>query len=384
VRARQLRNAHVALVVAFVVFGALGGNWDARLPALKQRLRLDDGRLGLVILLVTLTATALLPLAGWLTARLGSRGPTALGLLLAGAGITTGAFVRSFATLLPAACVIGAGWGVADVATNAHGVALEQRLERPILSALHAAWSFGLLGGSAIAAGAAAAGLGLRVQFPTVAAAALVVVAVSVPRLLPGTRADVDTAHFALPRGALALPAFLMFCAFFVESATISWAAVFLSGPAGASGAVAAAGLVSFSVTMAATRLVGDRLLTQWGMGGLARRSGAVTCAGIALALATRSPVPALVGFACVGIGTAPIIPALFRVGGTAPGISAGAGIAAVATAGYAGGVANGPAIGFLSRAVGLTGAMALIGAAAAIVALLGPRVEGRTVDSRA
>lgn len=374
--ASRLRNAHVALVVAFVVFGALGGNWDARLPALKHRLRLDNGELGLVILLVTLTATALLPLAGWLTARAGSRGPTALGLFLAGAGITSAAFVPSFATLLPAACVIGAGWGISDVAANAHGVALEQRLERPILSALHAAWSFGLLGGSAIAAGSAAAGVGLRVQFPVVAAAAFVVIAVSVPRLLPGTRAELDTAHFALPRGALALPALLMFCGFFVETGMLSWTAVFLSGPARASGAVAATGLVAFSVTMAITRLYGDRLLARWGMGGLARRSGALTCAGVALALATRSPVPALIGFACVGMGCAPIIPALFRVGGTAPGISAGAGIAAVATAGYAGGVANGPAIGFLARGVGLTGAMALIGVGAAIIALLGPRLE--------
>ena len=44
-----------------------------------------------------------------------------------------------------------------------------------------------------------------------------------------GSPADLDTAHFALPRGALALPAFLMFCAFFVESAAISWTAVFLA-----------------------------------------------------------------------------------------------------------------------------------------------------------
>jgi fucose permease len=378
VGARELRNAYVGLFATFVVFGALGGNWDARLPAIKHRLRLDDGKLGVVILLVTLAATVLLPVAGWLTARLGSRAPSALGLLLAAAGITAGAYVPSFATILPAACVIGAGWGIADVATNAHGVALEERLERPVLSRLHAAWSFGLLLGSAIAAGAAAAAIGLRVQFSVVAAVAVVALAVSVPRLLPGTRADLDTAHFALPRGVLALPAFLMFCAFFAESATISWAAVFLAGPADASGGVAAAGLVAFSVTMALTRLVGDRLLVRWRMSGLARRSGVLTCAGIALALATRSPAPALIGFACVGAGCAPIIPALFRVGGTAPGISSGAGIAAVATAGYAGGVVNGPAIGFFARGVGLTAAMSLIGAAAAIVALLGPRLDSR------
>ena len=83
----------------------------------------------------------------------------------------------------------------------------------------------------------------------------------------------------------------------------------------------------------------------------------------------------ALIGFACVGAGSAPLIPALFRVGGTVPGVAPGAGIAAVATAGYAGGVVNGPAIGFLARGVGLTGALGLVGAAALVIALLGPRL---------
>ncbi len=93
------------------------------------------------------------------------------------------------------------------------------------------------------------------------------------------------------------------------------------------------------------------------------------------LALATRSPVPALAGFALVGAGCAAIVPALFRVAGSASGIASGAGIAAVATAGYTGGVVQGPAIGFLARGVGLTGALGLVALAAALIALLGPRL---------
>ena len=372
---RRLRRAYVAIAAIFVVFGALGGNWDARLPALRQRLALDSGELGVVIFAVTLAATLILPLAGWLSARLGSRGPSALGLVCAGAGISAAAFVPSYATLLPVACLIGAGWGITDVASNAHGVAVEQALGRRILSRLHSAWSFGLLAGSGIAAGAAAAGIGLRMQFPVVAAGAALALVLAAPALLPATGAALDTARFALPRGPLALPALLMFCAFFVEAATISWAAVFLTGPVGTSSALAAGGLVAFAFAMGLVRLVGDTFLERWGIGGLARRSGALSCVGLALALGTRSPVPALIGLGCVGAGSAPIVPALFRLGGTVPGVAAGAGIAAVATAGYAGGVVNGPAIGFLARGVGLTGALSLIGAAALVIALLGPRL---------
>ena len=370
-----MRRAHVALAAVFVVFGALGGNWDARLPAVRHRLSLDSGELGIVLFAILLTATAILPLAGWLTARLGSRGPSVLGLGCAGAGITAAALVPSYATLLPAACVIGAGWGIVDVASNAHGVALEEALGRRVLSGLHSAWSFGLLAGSGIAAGAAAASVGLRVQFPVVAAAAALALAVAAPFLLPATGAAVDVARFALPRGPLALPALVMFCGFFVEAAAVSWAAVFLTGPVGTSSALAAGGVAAFSLAMGLVRLVGDRLLERWGIGGLCLRSGVLTCLGLAVTLGTRSPAPALVGFACVGAGSAPVVPALFRVGGTVPGVAPGAGIAAVATAGYAGGVVNGPAIGFLARGVGLTGALGLIAAAALVIALAGPRL---------
>ena len=374
--ARRLRAAHIALAVIFVGFGAVDGTWAARLPALKTRLGLDSGQLGLVIFCVSISATLLLPVAGWLSSRAGSRGPSGVGLLLAGGALAAAAFAPGFGALVPAACVIGAGFGIVDVAANAHGVALEERLRRPVLSALHGAWSVGLLAGSAIAAGAAAAGAGPRLQFPLVAAGVLAIAIVFVPRLLPGTAADVGSAHFAFPRGALALPAFLTFCSMFVESAAMNWSAVFLSGPAGASAAVAACGVVAFAVAMALARLFGDRLTLRWGVAGLSRRGGALTCAGIALALATRSPAPGLLGFALVGAGCAAIVPALFRVAAAAPGVSAGAGIAAVATAGYTGGVVNGPAIGFLAQAIGLTGALSLIGVAAALIALLGPRLQ--------
>jgi fucose permease len=330
-----------------------------------------------VLFAVSLTATVSLPLAGWLAARRGSRGPTGLGLLLAAGGLTLAAFSPSLAVLIPAACVLGAGIGILDVGANAHGVAVEHRLGRPVLSALHGAWSFGLLGGSGIAAIAAAAGLGPRLVFPAVAVGAVALAALVVPKMLPGAEdAAVDTARFALPRGALALPALLTFCCMFVETSTINWAAVFLSGPAHTSAAVAAGGVVAFAVAMAFARLVGDRFVTRWGVGGLARTGGLLTFAGMLLVLATRSPVPSLVGFACVGAGCAALVPALFRIAAAAPGISSGAGIAAVATAGYTGGVVNGPSIGFLARGVGLTGALGLVAAAGLVIALLGPRLQ--------
>jgi fucose permease len=371
----RLRSAHAALAGGFVILGFLDGAWVARLPAVKHEFGLDTGRLGIVIFTSSLAATLVLPFAGWLSSRHGSRVPVGIGLWAMAAAVGTAAFAPSLGPLLLVMCVLGSGIGIADVAANAHGVELERRLQRPVLSPLHAAWSFGLLAGSAVSAVAAAFGIGIRVQLPVVAAASAIVVLAVVLRLLPRTAADVDTAHFALPRGALALPALLMFCAFFVEVAAMDWSAVFLSGPAGASSAVAAAAVVAYAAAMGVARLFGDRLMLRWGIGGLARRSGLLSCAGMALTLGTRAPATSIVGFALVGVGCAAVVPALFRVGGSVPGIAQGAGVAAVATAGYVGAMLNGPAIGFLARGAGLTAALGLVILAAATVALLGPRL---------
>src|SRR5262249_16565612 len=163
-----------------------------------------------------------------------SRLPIAAGIVIIGIGLACAGLAPSFATLLPAAALLGVGTGVLDVGANAHGVAVEGRIERPVLSSLPGFWSIGLLTGSAIPRGAGALEVSPRLHFPLIALAVVLVGLACVPQLLRGTR-SVDAAHFALPRGALALPAFLTFCSFFLESATMSWTAVFLAGPVGAS-----------------------------------------------------------------------------------------------------------------------------------------------------
>ena len=85
-----------------------------------------------------------MPVSGWLSARGGSRRTRdRVRRLLR--RVPLPALAPSFALLLPAALVIGAGNGSLDVAMNAHGVAVERRHESPILSSFHAAFSCGAL-----------------------------------------------------------------------------------------------------------------------------------------------------------------------------------------------------------------------------------------------
>ena len=68
---------------------------------------------------------------------------------------------------------------------NAHGVAVERRYGRPVLSGFHAGFSLGGLLGAALGALAAAAGLDARVHLAVLAAASAAVGLVWSRRFLP-------------------------------------------------------------------------------------------------------------------------------------------------------------------------------------------------------
>ena len=62
-----------------------------------------------------------------------------------------------------------------------------------------------------------------------------------------------------------------------------------------------------------------------------------------------------------MGLGLAAINPIALRLGGSQPGIASGVGIAAVATIGYAGGLAGPPLIGSVAGVMGLRAALAIV-----------------------
>ncbi len=60
--------------------------------------------------------------------------------------------------------VFGATNGAMDVAMNAHGVAVERTLARPIMSSLHGGWSLGGFASAGLVALTAAGGVDPRVE----------------------------------------------------------------------------------------------------------------------------------------------------------------------------------------------------------------------------
>ncbi len=369
----------MAVTVIFALNGSLFASLFARLPAVQERTGLGDGALGLALLGAMLGLLVSQPLAGALVARLGSRPLVVAGAIGYAVGLVPIALAESFAALVVALALTGFCGGLLDVSMNVHGLTVERRLGRPVLSTMHAAFSFGALGGAAFGGLMAGAGVALLPHLAAVAVAGLAVVAVATRLLLP---ADSDAAPagpmFAVPSGALLLVGLFAFCVALSEGAVADWAAIYLDRDVGTGQATAAAGLAAFSLTMGIGRLAGDRLTRALGPVRLARAGGTLAAAGMGTALITQTPAVALVGFAVAGLGLSALFPLALRTAAQR-GAAAGPAVAAVSSLGYVGFLAGPPSIGGLSELAGLRSALVLLVALTLVAAALGPVLSTRS-----
>jgi predicted MFS family arabinose efflux permease len=260
---------------------------------------------------------------------------------------------------------------VLDVAINVMGVEVERERGRRILSSMHAAFSFGAMTGAGAGVLAAAAGVEPGPHLAAVAVAVAVAAAITFPALPRGgtTRGGPG---FARPSRALLALGAAAFCVLLAEGSVTDWSAVFLNDDAGASEALAAAGLTVFSLAMALGRLAGDGLADRFGPAAVVRVGGLVAAGGLACGLALAAPAPAIAGFALMGAGLAGAFPLIVGAAARAGGDAEGPAIAAVSGAGYVGLMAGPATIGLLSDAASLRAALLVVVALCVVAAALG------------
>jgi len=364
-------RARVAITAVFALNGTLFASIFSRLPAIQDRTELSDGALGLALLCSMLGLVVSQFASGALVARTGSRRLVVVGALGYAAGLIPVALSGSFAALAVSLAFIGVANGVLDVSMNIHGLTVERRLGRPILSTLHAAFSFGALAGAAVGALVAAAEVGVVGHLTGMAVLGAVAALTAGAFLLPSSAdATPDGPLIARPTRALLAIGIFAFCLLLAEGAVNDWAAIYLDDEIGTGEALAASGLAAFSLTMGFGRLFGDRLVQRLGPVPLARGGATLSLAGMAVVLSTSSPLLAVPGFAAMGLGLAALFPLALRAAAARSPV-AGPSVAAVSALGYLGLLTGPPVVGGLSEAVGLRAALVLVAALLGVAALL-------------
>jgi hypothetical protein len=161
-------------------------------------------------------------------------------------------------------------------------------------------------------------------------------------RIVDRTGRSAGAPRFAWPHGALVPLALVALASTLGESTASDWSGVHLRDIVGVDPGRAPWGFVAFTAAMVAARLSGDVVTRRLGASTVVRLGGSLAGLGFVLVAAVPTLPAALIGFAMVGLGVAPIVPLVFSAA-AAVGRSAGEGIGAVATVGY-GGFLAGPA----------------------------------------
>ncbi|MDO5712497.1 MAG: MFS transporter, partial [Micrococcales bacterium] len=188
-RESTVQRAKVATSIAFILNGWTFATWASRIPDVRTALELTPGDLGLLLLFGAAGSLVGLPLAGWVSSRIGTRATVLVGGGLSLAGLcTAGAaagLAHSYAFTAIALFVTLAGIGQWDVAMNLEGAAVEHHLRRNIMPRFHAGFSLGAVLAALVGAGLIAAHVPFVVHFAAMVALLGALLAFATRNFLP-------------------------------------------------------------------------------------------------------------------------------------------------------------------------------------------------------
>ncbi len=364
----QWRNA---LFVVFTINGLGFSTWLARVPAIRDGLDISTGEVAALLFTGALGAVSGLVFSSHIIAWIGQRNTILffglLGLLgLAGIGVGS-AWVSSYALTVIAIIMAGAGNGIADVAMNVEGAAVEKAVNRNIMPWFHAFWSLGTVAGAGLSAVMSFLGIGIA---PHTIAMALVLAPVLwfVSRVITDDRGAASSEGveqrstlaerlrvWKEPR-TLAIGIIALGMAF-AEGSANDWLALAIVDGRDQTNAIGALWFGFFTLGMMAGRIGGVYLLDKFGRVPVLQWSAAMAIAGLALVILVEQPILSALGALMWGLGSSLGFPVGMSAAADNPQGSA-ARVSAVATVAYGAFLIGPPLIGGLGESFGILAAL--------------------------
>ncbi|MEI7033352.1 MFS transporter [Streptomyces pratensis] len=371
------RRSQLATGALFCALGFQYATWASRIPAIKTDLGLTPAQVGVLLMAAGVGASVSFPVVTYLMRRVGSR-LLSLGSALALAGVLLAlAAAPNYPTALLVLCVDGVLVGCLNTAMNAQGAAIEARHGRTTMAKLHATFSAGSLLAALLASAVLTATSSVMAHFVVAAVLLGLLAAAAQGGLLPDDRPAGSARK--QPRTAWRMPARVtlwMCCAMafgtVTEGSMNDWSTLYMEDVAGASGQIAPLGIAVVSGMMLLARIFADGWRSRWGDGRVVLVGSVLACAGLAFALVAGGVLPALIGFACVGLGIAAVTPCVY----VAAARQGGNTLPLVAAMGTTGLLAGPPLIGFVADASSLVWGLALVSLSALVVAVCSTRID--------
>ncbi|QGY33319.1 MFS transporter [Pantoea cypripedii] len=366
----------VSTRAAFFIAGFGMGAWAPLVPYAQQRLNLDAGTLGMLLLCLGSGSLLTMLFSGKLAGRFGCRAMITVGTIMICLSLPLLATVNSMPLMVLSLLVFGAGVGLTDVTVNIQGALVEQDSDVPLMSGFHGLFSIGGIVGSACGSLVLSSGLSpLTTSLCAIVVVAIIILFTGKHLLSFAAHEDQHTSPFR-PNATLLLMAAMCMVCFLAEGSMLDWSGVWLTSERGLGIEHAGWGYAAFGCAMAVMRLSGDRIVRLLGRKALLICSGLFAMCGFAVAVCIPGWEASLVGFVLVGIGAANVAPVLTTLAGLEKTMPPNMSVAFVSTVGYLG-ILAGPAIlGFIAHISSLSVAFLCISASLLLVLLGGMKLR--------
>jgi Na+/melibiose symporter-like transporter len=269
-----------------------------------------------------------------------------------------------------------------NVAMNAQGADLETKFERNTMARLHAVFSGGTFAAALLASAVTSFNGKLPIHFLIAGVLLLGLLAVSWTGLLPSDASSASSeeaapsekkkSRWAIPSMVVLGLGIAMIFSELTEGAMNDWSALYLRDVTHAATSVTPLGIATVSAMMVLARLFADTWRAKWGDKLVVLVGLVLAAVGLAGALLAGGWLPALIGFACVGLGMAAVAPCIY-VAAAKHGPDA---LALVAATGTAGLLVGPPIIGFVAGASSLVWGMTIVVVAIVLVFISVTRIQ--------
>lgn len=370
------RRMRIAVAIFFFLSGFTFASWASRIPTLQQKLHLNDAQLGTVLFALPMGLILTLPLTGMLLGRVSSRYVMLAGALLYAFLLPALGLVNAVWQLVALLFLFGSSRNFLNIAINAQSVGVQALYSRSIITAFHGIWSVAGFAGAALGSFMISSNISPFIHFTIVGVLSLAMTILAYGDALPeDNTANKKKTLLALPDKPLMKLGLIAFGSMVCEGTMYDWSGIYFQKEIHVSDNYIGIGYAAYMCTMATGRFAGDRMVNKYGVKRMLQACGCLIALGLLLSVALPYFSTGLAGFMITGFGVSCVVPLVFSVTTRNTKMAAGPAIAAVSVVGYLGFLLGPPVIGYISEAVNLRLAFALVAILGFSITLLAGKI---------